>query len=168
MDYEAKRTTNSMSCVVLITSGATRLLLTGDVPLADESALLAREPALRADWLAVPHHGSRSSSGALLLDTLGATSAVAQAGYRNRFRHPDPEVVARYDARKIQFFRTDHAGALQWRFAGDGSSTVSSSRANRGALLAQPPRRRRRGASAPVVAAPDADAVRTRRNSGTA
>jgi competence protein ComEC len=60
----------------------------------------------------------------LLLDTLGATSAVAQAGYRNRFRHPDPEVVARYDARKIQFFRTDHAGALQWRFASDGTSVV--------------------------------------------
>ncbi|MGZ9075903.1 MAG: DNA internalization-related competence protein ComEC/Rec2, partial [Burkholderiaceae bacterium] len=68
-DYEAKRTTNSMSCVVLITAGATRLLLTGDVPLIDESALIARDPALRADWLAVPHHGSRSSSGALLLDT---------------------------------------------------------------------------------------------------
>lgn len=127
-DYEAKRPTNSMSCVVLITSGATRLLLTGDVPLADESALLAREPALRADWLAVPHHGSRSSSSAVLLDTLGATAAVAQTGYRNRFRHPEAEVVARYHARKIQFFRTDYSGALQWRFAGDGASTVSSSR----------------------------------------
>jgi competence protein ComEC len=95
--------------------------------LADESALLAGLP-VRADWLAVPHHGSRSSSGALLLDTLGATSAVAQAGYRNRFRHPDPEVVARYHARKIQFFRTDHAGALQWRFASNGTSLLFSTR----------------------------------------
>ncbi len=127
-DYEAKRTTNSMSCVVLITAGASRLLLTGDVPMADESAFVARTPALRADWLAVPHHGSRSSSGAPLLDTLGATAAVAQAGYRNRFRHPDPEVVARYEVRKIRFFRTDHAGALQWRFAEDGSSAVQSTR----------------------------------------
>ncbi len=127
-DYEAKRSTNSMSCVVRITSGTTRLLLTGDVPLADESALLTRDPTVRADWLAVPHHGSRSSSSALLLDTLGAKAAVAQAGYRNRFRHPDAQVVARYDARKIKLFRTDHSGALQWRFAGDGSSTVSSAR----------------------------------------
>ena len=117
-----------MSCVVLITSGATTLLLTGDVPLADEMAIVHREPALRAEWMAVPHHGSRSSSSALLLDTLGANAAVAQAGYRNRFRHPDPEVVARYQQRKIPFFRTDHAGALQWRFATDGSSTVASSR----------------------------------------
>ena len=127
-DYEVQRPTNSMSCVVLITSGATRLLLTGDVPLDDELSMLTRETELRADWLAVPHHGSRGSSSALLLDTLGARFAVAQAGYRNRFRHPDAEVIARYQARKIQFFRTDHAGALQWRFAADGSITVSSSR----------------------------------------
>ena len=127
-DYEAKRSTNSMSCVVRITSGPTRLLLTGDVPLADEAALLARDPAVRADWLAVPHHGSRSSSSALLLDTLGAKVAVAQAGYRNRFRHPDIEVLGRYQLRQIKFFRTDHSGAVQWRFAGDGSSTVSSAR----------------------------------------
>ena len=127
-DYDVKRPTNSMSCVVLITSGATRLLLTGDVPMADEIAMLARQPELRAEWLAVPHHGSRSSSGELLLDTLGARFAVAQAGYRNRFRHPDVDVVARYRARQIPFFRTDHAGALQWRFAADGSTTVTSAR----------------------------------------
>jgi competence protein ComEC len=91
-------------------------------------AIVYREPALRAKWMAVPHHGSRSSSSALLLDTLAASGAVAQAGYRNRFRHPDPEVVARYQQRKIPFFRTDHAGALQWRFKSDASSTVASSR----------------------------------------
>ncbi|MDQ3188866.1 MAG: DNA internalization-related competence protein ComEC/Rec2 [Pseudomonadota bacterium] len=127
-DYRLKRDTNSMSCVILITSGSTRLLLTGDVAQADEAAFLAREPALRAGWLAVPHHGSRTSSGAHLLDTLSPTAAVAQAGYRNRFRHPDPEVVARYRARSIGFFRTDHAGAVQWRFAPDGSPTVSAAR----------------------------------------
>ncbi len=83
----------------------TRLLLTGDVLLTDEAAIVAREPALRAEWMAVPHHGSRSSSSALLLDTLGASSAVAQAGYRNRFRHPDAEVIARYQLQnRFRFF----------------------------------------------------------------
>ena len=128
-DYAAKRATNSMSCVILVTSDSIRLLFTGDVPLADEAALLQREPALRANWLAVPHHGSRSSSSAPLLASLGATSAVAQAGYRNRFGHPHFEVVARYQAMMIEFFRTDHAGALQWRFARDGRSTVAAERA---------------------------------------
>ncbi|MGZ9060215.1 MAG: hypothetical protein ACXW14_13350, partial [Burkholderiaceae bacterium] len=31
-------------------------------------------------------------------------------------------------ARGIQFFRTDHAGALQWRFAPDSASRVHSTR----------------------------------------
>jgi competence protein ComEC len=89
---------------------------------------LARDPTLRADWLAVPHHGSRSSSGVPLLETLGAASAVAQAGYRNRFGHPDAEVIARYRANHVRFFRTDYSGALQWRFGGGADSPVAASR----------------------------------------
>ncbi|MBC8120081.1 MAG: DNA internalization-related competence protein ComEC/Rec2, partial [Burkholderiaceae bacterium] len=130
-DYELKRTTNSMSCVVLIARGTTRLLLTGDVPRADEAAILARDPMLRAHWLAVPHHGSRSSSSAPLLETRGAESAVAQAGYRNRFGHPDAEVIARYRANNVRFFRTDYAGALQWRFGAADGSTGSAASASR-------------------------------------
>ncbi|MGH6609226.1 MAG: DNA internalization-related competence protein ComEC/Rec2, partial [Burkholderiaceae bacterium] len=69
-DYELKRSTNSMSCVIWIAVGTLRLFLTGDVTSDDEAALLARAPSLRATWLAAPHHGSRSSSSELLLDSL--------------------------------------------------------------------------------------------------
>ena len=105
--------------LVRIASGTTRLLLTGDVPLADESALLTRDPTVRADWLAVPHHGMPDSSSALLLDTLGAKAAVAQAGYPtfSASRRPGRGTLLR---KKIKLFRTDHSGVLQWRFAGDG------------------------------------------------
>jgi competence protein ComEC len=127
-DYDGKRSTNAMSCVVRISLGALHLLLTGDIALADEAALLVREPALRADWLEAPHHGSRTSSSAQLLDALGATAAVAQAGYRNRFRHPSEEVVARYRARNIELLRTDHLGAVQWRFAGKPAIVAAARR----------------------------------------
>ena len=128
VDYSAKRATNAMSCVILVTSDSIRLLLTGDILLADEAALLQREPALRANWLTVPHHGSRSSSSEPLLASLGASTAVAQAGYRNRFGHPHAEIVARYQAMTIALHRTDHAGALQWRFARDGRSALLAER----------------------------------------
>lgn len=125
-DYARRRSSNAMSCVVAVTLGTTRLLLTGDVPAADETVFLAREPGLRVAWLAAPHHGSRTSSSETLLQTLGASWAVAQAGYRNRFGHPDAGVMERYRAHRIRLLRTDHAGALQWRFAPDGSTTVSA------------------------------------------
>ncbi|MDH5207877.1 MAG: DNA internalization-related competence protein ComEC/Rec2 [Burkholderiaceae bacterium] len=125
-DYERRRSTNAMSCAVAIEVGARRVLLTGDISTAEEGAILARWPGLRVEWLAAPHHGSRSSSGAALLAALGAREAVAQAGYRNRYGHPDSSVVDRYRAHAVKLLRTDHSGALQWRFGADGGTRVSA------------------------------------------
>ena len=125
-DYEAKRTTNSMSCVVVITNGATRLLLTGDVPRADEVG----DPRAQSDAARRLACGTASrqpsSSGALLLDTLGARSAVAQAGYRNRFGHPDPEVIARYQREPCPLLSHRSRGRSAMALRGDGTSTVHS------------------------------------------
>ena len=41
--------------------------------------------------------------------------AVFQAGYRNRFGHPAPEVLARYGERGIAPFASPACGAWQWR-----------------------------------------------------
>jgi competence protein ComEC len=125
-DYARRRTTNAMSCVVLASVAGHRLLFTGDIGVAEEGTMVARSAPLRADWLAAPHHGSRSSSSVRLLSTLGAREAVAQAGYRNRYGHPDPTVAARYAEHGIVLHRTDHAGALQWRFLPDGSTRRSA------------------------------------------
>jgi competence protein ComEC len=53
---------------------------------------------------------------------------LVQAGYRNRFGHPDAGVVARYADAGAEIVRTDHAGAVQWRFAADGSATMHAHR----------------------------------------
>jgi competence protein ComEC len=130
-DYRARRSTNAMSCVVLARLGPRSVLLTGDVGVADEAAILARSPGLQVDWLAAPHHGSRSSSSAALLSALGAAEAVAQAGYRNRYGHPDATVVARYRLHGTELRRTDQSGALQWRLRSDGTARVSAWRTER-------------------------------------
>jgi competence protein ComEC len=41
--------------------------------------------------------------------------AVFQAGYRNRFGHPAPLVMARYDERHIATFDSASCGAWQWQ-----------------------------------------------------
>ena len=119
-DYERRSTTNAMSCIALVHSGATTVLLTGDLPGREEQTLVVREADLHATLLMVPHHGSRSSSSTALLAAVQPAAAVAQAGYRNRFGHPHAEVLARYAERGIALTRTDHAGAAQWRFRPDG------------------------------------------------
>lgn len=121
-------TTNALSCVVEVRVGAARVLLTGDLPQAQEWALMQREADLHATLLVAPHHGSRHSSSAAFVRATAPRWVVVQAGYRNRFGHPDPGVVARYEAAGGRVVRTDAWGAVQWRFGSDGSATVRGQR----------------------------------------
>jgi competence protein ComEC len=54
-------------------------------------------------------------SSTAFLQALRPQWAVVQAGYRNRFGHPAPEVVARYHDLQIQWVDSPHCGAASWR-----------------------------------------------------
>lgn len=90
-------------------------LLVGDIGQAQEAALAKAGLLAPADVLVVPHHGSRSSSGAALLDAVRPRTAVVQAGYRNRYGHPAPDVLARYVERGAQVVDSPWCGAWEWR-----------------------------------------------------
>lgn len=87
---------NDNSVVVVVAFGATRVLLTGDIEHRAEEELRNLPELPGVSVLKVPHHGSRTSSGAALLERLRPTIAVAQLARRNRFGFPHEEVVARY------------------------------------------------------------------------
>ena len=109
---------NDLSCVVRIESNHGSVLLTGDLEARGELELVQRDPAaLRADVLLVPHHGSRTSSTPAFIAAVAPKIAVYTPGYRNRFGHPRPDVVARYDDAGIRGYRTDFDGALTFLFA---------------------------------------------------
>jgi competence protein ComEC len=117
-DYERNRKPNALSCVLRVQGGDASLLLTGDIEVEQEAALVSMYgDALRSELLLVPHHGSRTSSSAALLDAVTPRIALIQAGYRNRFGHPLPEVVQRYRERGIALRLSPDCGAW-WREAG--------------------------------------------------
>ncbi|MDA8519869.1 DNA internalization-related competence protein ComEC/Rec2 [Acidovorax sp. NCPPB 4044] len=91
-------------------------LLVGDIERAQEAVLAAGGMA-PADVLLVPHHGSKTSSSDAFLDAIRPRTAVVQAGYRNRFGHPAPEVVGRYAVRGAQVVDSASCGAMQWQSA---------------------------------------------------
>ena len=119
-DYLPGAKTNSISCVLrVVGADGASALLTGDVEAPGEARLVARaraDPAaaLRSDVLVVPHHGSHTSSTDGFLAAVRPGVAVIQVGYRSRYGHPAPEVVARYAAHGIPVVRTDHCGAWSW------------------------------------------------------
>lgn len=114
-DYAGKAKSNAMSCVLRISNGRQVALLAGDIEAAQEARLVADVAPLKADVLLVPHHGSKTSSSEAFLDAVQPRLAVVQAGYRNRFGHPAPAVVARYNERGIQLLDSSHCGAASWR-----------------------------------------------------
>jgi competence protein ComEC len=113
-DYAGTPRPNALSCVLRVATATRSVLLTGDIEQGQEARLLADAALQPADLLLVPHHGSKTSSSAAFLDAVRPPIAVVQAGYRNRFGHPAPPVLARYEARGIRVVDSARCGALTW------------------------------------------------------
>lgn len=106
---------NNYSCVILVTIGSHRILLTGDIEKSVEEALLTQLTDI--DVLIVPHHGSKTSSSEAFLTTLQPKQAWIPVGWHNRYHHPHPSTVARYEVHGIPLWRTDESGALMIEIA---------------------------------------------------
>jgi competence protein ComEC len=107
------RKPNEVSCVLRISTPQASALLAGDIEVAQELALVQSGLA-PVDVLLVPHHGSKTSSSLPFLQALQPRLALVQAGYRNRFGHPAPEVVARYQSLGISLVESSRCGAATW------------------------------------------------------
>ncbi|WP_436128308.1 DNA internalization-related competence protein ComEC/Rec2 [Acidovorax sp. LjRoot117] len=123
-DAAQARRPNALSCVLRVTAAGQGArpdppvaLLVGDIEAPQEQALLARGAPVRADVLLVPHHGSKTSSTAAFLEAVQPRTALVQAGYRNRFGHPAPDVFERYHARGIRMVESARCGAATWSSA---------------------------------------------------
>ncbi|HET9316254.1 MAG TPA: competence protein, partial [Vicinamibacteria bacterium] len=101
-------TRNDDSVVLAVTFGSVTTLLAGDVEGTGEVLL----PPLPALALKVPHHGSKSSSTPGFLASARPRLALVSAGYRNRFGHPHPDVLARYGEARAVVYRTDRDGCV--------------------------------------------------------
>ena len=116
---------NDMSCVLKISSPGGSMLLTADIEARSELALLQHMPEkLKSDVMLAPHHGSKTSSTVEFIAAVDAGSVIFPVGYRNRFRHPHPQVLARYAGRQI--LRTDRDGALSLGYSGRGIEFASA------------------------------------------
>ncbi|WP_460141123.1 DNA internalization-related competence protein ComEC/Rec2 [Pseudomonas sp. S2_E01] len=106
---------NQKSCVLQVEANGERLLLTGDIDVPAERALLDSPLAVPTDWLQSPHHGSRSSSSMALLAALQPKSVLISRGNGNSFGHPHPTVMARYRKRGMTVHDSAEQGAIRLR-----------------------------------------------------
>ena len=103
---------NDDSLIVRLDDGGVRFLLPGDAQKKVEQRLVAEHADLSADFLKVPHHGSKTSSTADFVAAVAPKVAVVSAGEANPFGHPAESTVERYTQAGVRLLRTDRDGAV--------------------------------------------------------
>jgi competence protein ComEC len=116
---------NDGSCVLEIAAGARRVLFTGDIEFVAERRLLEAGVLSAVELVLVPHHGSRTSSGAAFVARLRPGEAVVSAGYRNRWGMPKEDVVQRWERAGARVRNTATAGEIEYRVCPAGGAVLT-------------------------------------------
>lgn len=114
------RSKNDRSCVLMVSSGKTQVLLPGDIEEAGERQLLSSLGRTGVELIVAPHHGSRTSSTEELLQRVRPRYVAFSVGWRNRYGFPNTDVVGRYETVGADVYRTDLGGMLAFRFDREG------------------------------------------------
>lgn len=123
---------NNQSCVLKVTAGGKSILLTGDIEAKAEAQLLdacgtqKNCPQFDADILVVAHHGSRTSSKLSFIQAVSPDLAIVSSGYKNRFRHPHPYVVERFEQEGVDFISTSQTGGVTLELSDSAQSSEFS------------------------------------------
>jgi len=119
--FTPHRGANDNSFVLSVAYGQRHFLFTGDAEGEEESELIrAHAPELRADYLKVGHHGSRTSTSETFLSLVAPAVATLSCGVRNRFGHPHSSTVERLAAHDVVALRLDRSGSVE--VSSDGTS----------------------------------------------
>lgn len=116
---------NNDSVVLRVSARGRSVLLTGDIELEAQHALLRSGADLRADVLKVPHHGSAYQDAAFL-DAVEAKVAVVSVGAGNDYGHPSPLTVAELRHLGCRVVRTDLDGDVAITVSEEGRVSVAT------------------------------------------
>ena len=110
------KNTNDYSVFLCLDYGSFEALFTGD---ASTRVLKSMVPVIKdrcningpLEVLKVPHHGSKYNYDEYFVDELKPLTAVISVG-RNKFGHPDPQIIDKYLKNKASVLRTDTSGTI--------------------------------------------------------
>ncbi|MCI8554713.1 MAG: MBL fold metallo-hydrolase [Clostridiales bacterium] len=105
--------TNNNSVVCRVSFGSRRFLFMGDAEREEEDALMAAGTDLRADFIKLGHHGSRSSSQKRFLERVNPSYAAMTCGAGNSYGHPHAETLKTLNEMKITYTRSDLNGTVK-------------------------------------------------------
>ncbi len=111
--YTPKAPTNDYSITYRLNFGDFKGLFTGDLG-PDVSDRLANKNSIgTVDYIKVPHHGSRNGLTQNLLEKLMPKVAIISVGKKNRYGHPNQEILDMLQKYNIKTYRTDEMGDVE-------------------------------------------------------
>ena len=112
------RAENPQSCVILFTDGQHQILLTGDADVATERSFA--ENLGKINVLQVGHHGSKTSTGEILLAQTKPDIALISSGRWNPWNFPHPTVIERLNRYQSAVENTAISGHIRLNFTEKG------------------------------------------------
>lgn len=117
---------NNYSVVIHLTYGTTSFLFVGDAETASEKEMLEHyREDLKSDILKVGHHGSDTSSSSEFLAAVQPKYGIVSCGKDNKYGHPTPEILKRYEDAGIPLLRTDLLGTIHLQSDGTNITQVA-------------------------------------------
>ena len=104
---------NDYSLVLYTSINNKGIMLMGDAPKNIEKKIVNDYPKLRVDILKLGHHGSSTSSSYELLNTYKPKISIISCGLKNKYNHPNKEVVVRLEKLNLPYRRTDEEGTIK-------------------------------------------------------
>ena len=101
---------NEDSLVFDLAINNTKLLFMGDASITTEKEIIDKYDLPNIDILKVGHHGSKTSSGKEFINKIKPTYSIISVGKKNKFGHPNKEVLNNLVNSKI--YRTDKQGSI--------------------------------------------------------
>lgn len=100
-------------------------LFTGDIEkLAEEKIFQEYEKTLKSTVLKVPHHGSKTSSTLNFVKAVSPKISLIGVGEKNKFGHPDQDVIERLKDIGSKILRTDKNGEIIILVSNDGNLNI--------------------------------------------
>ena len=113
---QSTTTPNADSCVLFVEAHGATMLFPGDIPARAELQLIASGSLPeQIDILVAAHHGSDTSSSQTFIDRVDPEHTVFKTKQANRFNHPSPRVLARYQKSGGALWDTGRHGAVSFR-----------------------------------------------------
>ncbi len=104
---------NMASIVIQLIYGETKFIFTGDAPQSIEKYLVfIYKDFLNSDVLKVGHHGSKTSTSQIFVDSVNPRYAIISSGKNNRYGHPNKETLDILLESKVDIKNTADIGSI--------------------------------------------------------